>query len=171
MEIAPGAKGNCGLQWRVLIVGSCKDDFICRTAEMLGSLCVDFVRADDVYSAVGELVRNGRGKTIVVSRIEQLSREQGRFFHIARRNGCSYCCLADGSLGRMRRRAATLGLAAMGMKAFFVEEPAEVTRVLAGLLEDRRAGPMEGKEGDKTQLFGSEGYLTTTAELQALLGY
>ena len=118
---------------------------------------------EDLYSAVAELAARSSGRTLVIGRLSELTRENSVFFSIAARNGAACCCLqpADGpSNGSDVVAAVQAGarlIAGNGDLAHAIEE---------WLAADRVA--------DTTSLndlgLADEEFRTTQAELSALLG-
>jgi hypothetical protein len=152
------------LQLQLMFVGGSTDEFIRHVMNLSDRHSIDFICCDDVYSAVGELAKSERPNVLVAGRIGQLSKEQGRFFHIVREKGYRCCCLADGDTNRQRDV-----LAANETGAFIISEPVEIEDVVRKLLSGNgECAP--GKRGGRrrTQFFKDE-FLTTRAELDALL--
>ncbi len=160
---------SCRLQ--AIVVGSSADEFVRDTMSLLGDYKIEFVLCEDVYSAVGRLAKNNSdGNVLVIGRIEQLSREKGRFFHIAGENRVSCCCLVDGNLVWKRRYPGVPGLAATETGAFIINEPVEIEKVIAGLLAGGLTSSSNKFENNKAPAFIKDEFLATKAELDALLG-
>jgi hypothetical protein len=160
------AKADSNLPLQVIVVGSSADEFISHTMRVLGNHSVEFVLCDDVYSAVGELARSESRNTLVIGRLGQLSREQGRLFHMACENGYTCCCLADADLVRKRKQILT----AIETGAFVINEPAEIGQVVTKLLAGGADCSLGKKAKDQATACIRTEFLTTKAELDALLG-
>jgi len=157
------AKLDSDLQLQVIVVGSSTDELVHRTMNSLGDHGVEYILCDDVYSAVGELARNESGNVLVIGRFGQLSREQGRFFHMACDNGYTCFCIADRELVRKRKQILT----AIEAGAFVTNEPAEIGEVVTKLLQ---GSSPEKKGSGKTPKSIKDEFVTTKAELDSLLG-
>ena len=160
------AKAGSNLPLQVIVVGSSADEFVRHTTNLLGDCGLEFVLRDDVYSAVGELANSESRNVLVIGRLGQLSREQGRLFHMARENGYTCCCLADTDLVRKRKQI----FAAIETGAFVINEPTKIREVVTELL----AGSADCLPGEKTNNKAAAQirteFLTTKDELNALLG-
>jgi len=147
-----------------IIVGDSADEFVRYTTNLLGGYGIEFVHCEDVYSAVVKSASGKRENTLVVGRFEELSREQGRFFHKASERGFVCCCLANGDFIRRRKQI----LAAVRTGAFIVNEPSEVESVVTDILSGEPACS-SGKRKEKRSALNREEFLPTEAELEALL--
>jgi len=154
---------DSNLQLQVIVVGSSTDELVHRTMNSLGDHGVEYILCDDVYSAVGELAKNESGNVLVIGRLGQLSREQGRFFQMACENGYNCCCIADRELVRKRKQILT----AIEAGAFVINEPAEIGEIVTKLSQDSTP---EKNRYDKAPKFIKNEFVTTKAELNALLG-
>lgn len=159
---------SSNVQLRAIVVGSSTDDFVQYTANLLEDYDIEFAHCGDVYSAVGELAKSISGNVLAIGRLEQLSREQGRFFHIASDKGIWCCCLVDGSLIK-RHRYLGPELTANQAAVSVINEPAQIEQVITRLLADNLASSPCKKE-NKSSDFIKDEFLTTKAELDALLG-
>ncbi len=159
------AKAGYNLRLQVIVVGNSADEFVRHTINLLGDCGVEFVLCNDVYSAVGELAKSESRNVLVIGRLGQLSREQGRLFHMACENGYACCCLADADLVRKRKQI----FAAIETGAFVINEPAKIREVVTKLLTGS-GNCSPGKKGnDRTAVPIKAEFLTTKAELDALL--
>jgi len=147
------------------VVGSSADEFIAHTINLLGDYGLEFVLCDDVYSAVGELAKSKSRNVLVIGRLGQLCKEQGRLFHMACENGYACCCLADADLVRKRKQI----FAAIETGAFIINEPAEIREVVTKLLAGGGDCSPRKKANDKATASIKAEFLTTKAELDALL--
>ncbi len=160
------AKAGSNLPLQVIVVGSSADQFVRHTTNLLGDSGIEFVLCDDVYSAVGELAKTESRNVLVIGRLGQLSKEQGRLFHMACENGYTCCCLADADLVRKRKQIFT----AIETGAFVINEPAEIGQVVTKLLAGGADCPPGKKANDRATAPIKAEFLTTKAELDALLG-
>ena|GEM_PF-5717533 len=176
----------------VFIVGRPSDEFVRHAVDVLGRYDVEFGLCEDVYDAVSKLARQQGGSVLVIGRLGQLGREEGRFFKIICGSGFSCCCLADGDVVRRRDRI----LNALENGVLMIREPMEIEEVVAGLLRDMadrspekerksqkpsgieqvvstvlgsRSPRRAGKQGNG-RVFLKEDFITTKDELDALLG-
>jgi len=179
------------LKLQAIVVGGSADEFVRNTMSLLEDCGIESVLCEDVYSAVGKLSAKKGASGVVIGRLGKLSREQGRFFHIASGNGFVCCCLVDKDLAGRRRQV----MDAIETGAFVVAEPAEIEEVLAELLggggarsgeqkgsgkaltgigsvvEKILTGGQDGPSGnDRTSKFLKSEFLTTKEELDALFG-
>jgi len=153
------------LQLQVIVVGSSADTFVGHVANMLSDYEVDFTLCGNVYSAVGKLAKNKSEDVLIIGRIEHLSKDQGRFFHIACQYGYTCFCLTDD--GGLRNRKPIL--AAMQKGALVTSDVAELEGLIKKILKDRWACPTEKRETNETQTLIKDEFLATKAELDALL--
>lgn len=160
------AKAGSNLPLQVIVVGSSADQFVRHTTNLLGDCGLKFVLCDDVYSAVGELAKSESRNVLVIGRLEQLSPEQGRLFHIACEKGYTCCCLADTDLVRKRKQI----FAAIETGAFVINEPAKIREVVTKLLAGSENCSPVKKANDRATTPIKAEFLTTKAELDALLG-
>jgi hypothetical protein len=160
-------KFGSNTQLQAIIVGSSSDGFVRYAADLLTDYEVDFVCCGDVYSAVSELAKgNYDGNVLVIGRFEQLSREGGRFFQKVSENGLACCCLAEWNFARKRKQI----LAAIETGAFIINEPAEIAEVVTKLPGGSSISLPGRKENNRTSAFIKDEFLTTKAEIDALLG-
>lgn len=157
--------GDGNLQFHIMVVGDETDDFVQHTIDLLEHHGIEFILCDDVYSAVSELTKREGQEGLIIGRVGQLSEEHGRFFHIARRKGHRCCCFVDKNSIRKRK----LILNAIETGAFIINKPAEIKKVLIKLLEGN-GEYRSGKKGfHRTNNFFKDEFITTRAELDALL--
>lgn len=153
---------DVGAQLQAVIVGRATDSFVRYAMSMLGNCDVGFIHCGDVYSAVGELVKNKAKNVLVIGRLEHLSKEQGRFFRKISENGFSCCCLTGRNLVHKRKQI----LDAIKTGAFVINEPVEIKKVVAKL----SAAPVsvfDRRHGGGQEAFGQP---PTKVELDALFG-
>lgn len=190
------AELGLNLQLEVVVVGGSSDEFVQCVMNLLGGCGVEHILCEDVYSAVGKMAVGkmavGRASNgVVIGRLGQLSREDGRFFHIAHRNGLACCCLADKDLAERRGQV----LSAIKAGVFVAIEPKEILEVLMKLLGGGDVGPADEQQPGETRAlldkvmrgllaggragssensraldFLKDEFLMTRAELDALLG-
>ncbi|MHC4706299.1 MAG: hypothetical protein ACYS8I_04315 [Planctomycetota bacterium] len=159
------SKGDSNLSLLVILIGSLADEFVRRTMNLLERFGVEFVHCDNVYSAVGDLAKRQSPNTLIISRIGLLSKEQGRFFHIAREKGYRCCCLVDRDLVGRRK----LILQAIESGAYLIEKPADIEEMLMKVLASGKVCSSGEKENRRASGFLKDEFFTTKAELDALL--
>ena len=185
-----------GMQLQAVVVGGSSDELVRGVISLAGGYGIEPVRCEDVYSAVGRVAERPGARGVVIGRLGELAREDGRFFEIARRNGFACCCLVEKDLAERRRAV----LAAMEAGASVVTEASEIVEVLMDLSGGGGAHTPEKQEDPQgagsrartmlsevmEKLLGSGGagspgkskassflkdeFRTTKAELDALLG-
>jgi len=184
------AEFSSGLQLQAVVVGGSSDEFVRCVMGLAGGYGIESVRCEDVYSAVGRMAERPGARGVVIGRLGELGREDGRVFEIARRNGFACCCLVDKGLAEKRRAV----LAAMEAGAFVVTEAMQIDEVLMDLSGGGARGAEEqgggksrallrevmgkilgvggaGSPGNnKASSFLKDEFRTTKAELDALLG-
>jgi len=156
-------------QLLAIVVGSSTDDFVRHATDLLEDYGVKLVRCDDVYSAVGELAKSTDGSVLVIGRLEQLSKEQGRLFHIVSKKGIFCCCLADRNSAQMQRCFGRPELVEKAAEVFVINEQGQVEKVITKLVADNLAMSLCRKKNRSAE-FIKDDFLTTKAELDALLG-
>ncbi len=159
------SKGDSNLPLLVILVGGLADGFVRQAKNILEHLGVEFVLCDNVYSAVGDLAKMESQNVLIIGRLGLLSKEQGRFFHIARVKGYRCCCLADKALVSRQK----LILEAIESGAYLIDNPPEIEQVLMKLLTGARIRFSAEKENRRASGFLKDEFLTTKAELDALL--
>jgi len=156
------ANFNFSMQMQAIVVGNSNDEFVRHTTNVLGNYELEFSVCPDVYQAVSRLAKTN-GNVLIVGRVEQLSRENGRFFRIAGKKKARCCCLTETNSARQYLRS----LSMIGTDAFVINEPAEIEDVLARLLQTR--DPSVATSSDKPRAMNRDIWLTSE-ELGALLG-
>jgi len=159
------SKGDSNLPLLVILVGGLADEFVRQAKNILERRGVEFVLCDNVYSAVGDLAKIESPNVLIIGRVGLLSKEQGRFFHIARVKGYRCCCLADRDLVSRQK----LILKAIESGAYLIDKPAEIKEVLMKLLTGGKIRFSAEKEYRRASGFLKDEFLTTKAELDALL--
>ncbi len=155
-----------GLQ--VIIVGSSADSFV-RDALNLSNGCNgDTILCEDVYSCVSKLGRAGGG--IVVGRLEELSKEEGRLFDVARMYGYKCCCFVDRDVAGRQKEL----LKAMERGALLAAEVEQIGEMLMKLSDRGSASEATTRGGEPpagaTSSFFKDEFLITKDEMDALLG-
>ena len=158
------AKGNSNLPLLVMLVGGLADGFVRQAKIMLERLGVEFVLCDNVYLAIGGLAKIESRNVLIIGRVELLSKEQGRFFHIARVKGYRICCFVDRDLLRRQK----LILKAIESGAYVINKPAEIEEILMTLQQDGKDCSSGEKENRRASGFLKDEFLTTKAERDAL---
>ena len=158
-------KGNFKLPLLVILVGSLTDEFIRQAKIILERLSIEFVLSGNIYSAVGDLATIDNQNVLIVGRFSLLSKEQGRFFDRARMKGYRCCCLIDKDVLRRQR----LIIKAIESRAYLIEKAAAIEQVLMELLSGNKVPFSAEKEKHKASVFLKDEFLTTKAELDALL--
>ena len=149
---------NSNQDLHAIIIGNSGDEFVRHIIKLLGIYEIEHVLCGDIYRAFSWLLRNGRGKVLVVGRIEHLNREEGRFLQKVSDGRGLCCCFADKHLTRRQERI----LAVEEKGAFVISESKEVEGILKKLLVGK-------KSNVKASTFNRDEFLTTKAELDALL--
>ncbi|MCK4752551.1 MAG: hypothetical protein KAS75_03830 [Planctomycetes bacterium] len=151
-------KTNSNQCLHAIVVGSSGDEFIRHTLNLLSSYDIEHVLFEDIYRAFSWLLRDGQEDVLVVGRVERLNKEEGRFLQKVSDRGFSCCCFADKYLAQKQGQVS----AAQEKGAFVINEPAEVEDIIKKLLA--------GSRDSKASTFNKDEFLTTKAELDALLG-
>ena len=159
------SKGDSNMPLLVILIGGLEDEFVRQTKNILERLGVESFVCDNVYSAVGDLAKRECRNVLIIGRIGMLSKEQGRFFHIARMKDYGCCCIIDRGLVRKRR----LILDAIESGAYLIDKPAEIEEVLMKFLTGGEIHRSGEKENRRASGFLKDEFLTTKAELDALL--
>jgi len=159
------AKGDYNLPLLVILVGGLADEFVRQAKNILDRRGIEFVLCDNVYSAVADLAKKESRNVLIIGRVGLLSTEQGRFFQIARVKGYRCCCLVDRDLLRRQK----LILDAIEAGAYIIDKPAKIEQVLMKLQVGGKVCSSGVKENRKASGFLKNEFLTTKAELDALL--
>lgn len=152
------AKGNSGVGPCVMVVGDPHGAAAREVVRLTQEYQVRAVPCHDVYTAVAQMTAAGR-QTLIVGRIRDLARENGRLFAFAAARGVRCCCLLEPPArpGRECLRAA------LRAGASFIFEAREAR----GVLEEWLAG---GSGRTPDPMLQEEDLKATEAELGALLG-
>ena len=164
-----------GSQLQVIAVGGSSDEFVRAVLNLSGRYGLDTVLCEDVYSSVCKLGEALGG--VVVGRQEELGREDGRFFDIARIYGFTCCCFVDKAFAGKQQEL----VKAMGRGVLVVTELGEIDELLmdfakrGGVYNSRARGDDErgvvGRpEVERTSGLLRDEFRMTKAELDALLG-
>jgi len=151
---------------KAIVVGNDGDEFVRQSHKLLNDYEIELICCDNVYSAASQLAKNTYNNTVVIGRLEQLSREKGRFLRKIREKDIICFCLVDGSSAQKQRQTS----AAKQMQAFIINEPAEIGEMMLKLLAGDLAGSSKKKARSAPSSFIEKGFLPTKAELEALLG-
>ena len=162
-------------QLQAIVVGSSSDEFVRDVLNLPEGYDIEITRCEDVYSSVCKLGEAIGG--VVVGRHEELGREDGRFFDIARMYGFTCCCFVDKNLVSRQREL----VKAMERGVLVVTELGEIDEMLMELSSssapykprgrrDAGRGPVgRSVTGGASGLLKDE-FLMTKAETDALLG-
>ena len=155
-------KPKANLQLRVIVVGDCADEFIRDTLRVLDEYEVDVQLCRDIYDAAGACAANGLARGVVIGRLDELAREQGRFLRIVREGGLACYCLTD--IGTKQKRKELTAALASGVSV--ISDAAEAGGVVGKLLASQTPG--------QSETTGEMNFVTdiaaTRAQLDALLG-
>jgi len=147
----------------VLLVGAVRDDIAGGLTRLTSEYEAALIRCNDVYAAVAELAVSPQRSMLVVGRLRDLARENGRFFIIAARNAVRCCGVLDEDAPLERDEI----LAAVRLGVSVVAGVDEVRGVFEDWLGVERRVP--GQSGAFSPL-GSDEFRASEAELNALLG-
>jgi len=155
-----------GSHIQAVVVGDSNDEFVIYAATLLEDEGIAFFRCDDVYSTVAELAKNTNENVLIIGRLSELSKEQGRFFHIAGEKGCRCCCLAEANSTHRQQLPVVVE-----MGASIINRPAELKEVVAELPANGWICSTEKNQKKGASVFNKNDFLTTKAELEALLRF
>ena len=152
------------LQLQTIIVGNITDYFINYATNLLSSYGIKFILCEDIYKVTAKLAKESYENVLVIGRVEKLGIEKERFFSKMNEKGFRCCCLVENNhsarLKYMRETAATV-----------INKPVELEEKIADLLTNHRIGSSAGKNRNSNALnFDNDKFLTTKAEMDALLG-
>lgn len=175
-------------QLQAIVVGDSSDDFIRSASNLLDNRGFDIVRCCEIYSSVPKLGEIGGG--VVVGRFEELCKEDGRFFEIAKDYGFTCCCFVGGYLVQSRGEL----IRAMEQGVLLVSNIEEVEEALESCSRGMAVGQRRRRDTGERGLVGNvvntilggtapqrarsraksgfskEEFRMTQAELDALLG-
>jgi len=146
-----------------LVIGGRDDYFFNYVVSLFEDFGVDYLQAEDVYSAVAELAAAKGSEVIAVGRIELLAEEQGTFFDIARNNSAVCCCFVEGDI--------VFGLSGIAEAteagAIVIQQVGQLDPIISSLLA-RNVGESLKKNAKKHILI--DDFRCTEEEFNALLG-
>jgi len=157
---------NSDSNQHVIVIGNSADRFIQHVINLLVEYDAKVVLCEDVYQAVGQWTRNGFSTVLLVGRLEHLNRENGRFFQKAKENCHTCCCFVEGLLARRQKQISAIE----EVGGFIINEPAGFEHVLEKWLASGGLQPQVKKANSCSSGFFKDEFLTTKAELDALIG-
>ena len=157
-------QSSCGYL-QAIVIGSLTDSFVRYAMELLDSYEVEIVLWEDIYWAVGRLNKNNLTDALVIGRYEHLNRQKGRFFEIVSKAGCICCCFSDSRFDLEQEQVSALKSAG----GFIVNKAEDIEKVILKLLAPADKGQSFVKKKNGSS-FNKDDFLTTQAELEALLG-
>ncbi|UCD49870.1 MAG: hypothetical protein JSW27_20365 [Phycisphaerales bacterium] len=144
---------------RLMAVGGSRDQLAIEALRLAAEYEVEGARCDDIYSAVADLAGGRRGCTLVVGRLRELAKEDGRFFRVAARNGARCAVLLDRPGPDDRREV----LAAVRARATMLDAIDEIRGAVEAWLASPGCLPAVPR-------LSRDEFRATEAELDALLG-
>ena len=155
-----------GRRLRAVVVGD-NDDFVIFVKNLLDVFGIEYLICADVYFAISEIASNGWHEFLVFGRLENLGVEGLRFFDKCHEIGARCCCLVHGSI--MGREKEVVAVTQGG--GYVAIEQAQVEEVLKSWVSQSVKLKLQQKAKEqKKPAFMKEEFLTTKAELDALLG-
>ncbi|MHC4359397.1 MAG: hypothetical protein ACYSYU_11065 [Planctomycetota bacterium] len=155
-----------GSHLQAIVVGDSDDEFVIYATTLLDDEGIAFSCCDDVYSTVAELAKDTNKNVLIIGRLSELNKEQGRFFHIAGEKGCHCCYLAEANSTRRQQLPVVVETGAS-----IINRPAELKNVVTELLANGWICSTEKKQKKGASAFNKNDFLTTKAELDALLEF
>jgi hypothetical protein len=134
-----------------IIIGRFTDDFVHFTMNLLSKHGIEFVLCEDIYWASCELAEKANTSVLVISRVEQLCREKGRFLSKIKERGFACCCIAESCSTQKLKLLIEAGV-------FVINAPAQIGEIIMNL------------SANKASEFNRNKFITTKAEIDALLG-
>ena len=153
---------NLGLDPQVIVVGDPDSEFAREMVRLTREHGVEPVPCHDVYAAVAETAGTSGRRTLILGRMRELSRENGRLFPLAAANAACCCCLLDAGM----TAGQGMVFAALKAGAAVVGETQEVRAALQDWLASGKHRPRRADLGDLQE----DDLRATEAELSALLG-
>lgn len=154
-------EGGPGRHRLVVVVAAAHDALATATTRLAAEYELDVRRCDDVYAAVAEVALPQDRCILVVGRLEELAKEDRRFFAIAARHGARCCALLEGAASMEPNVVPT----ALHTGAFLVGTTGEIRGVFDAWL----AAP-GGCPSSEATICLDEECRASEAELNALLG-
>ena len=149
-----------------LVIGAESDMFIRNCLRMLDTFGIESMYCTDIYSALAKILKAKERDIIAIATSSTFNTDHGRFFNIASKYNCICICLEDtGSAKRYMQ-----SLASINTEAFIVNQADEIKDIVEAVVKgDVKFGTGAGKAAGSSS-FVEEEFLTTTAEIDALLG-
>ena len=149
-----------------LVIGAESDMFIRNCLRMLDTFGIESMYCTDIYSALAKILKAKERDIIAIATSSTFNTDHGRFFNIASKYNCICICLEDtGSAKRYMQ-----SLAAISTEALVVNQPGEIEAIITSVVNGGIAFKSVAGEKMKSSSFIKEDFLTTTAEINALLG-
>lgn len=153
-------EGGPGRHRLVVVVAAAHDALATATARLAAEYELDERRCDDVYAAVAEVALLQDRCILVVGRLEELAKEDRRFFAVAARHGARCCALLEATAPI----EPNVVPAALRMGVFLVGTTSEIKGVLDAWLTSA------GCPASEAMICLDEECRASEAELNALLG-
>ena len=148
-------------QLQALIVGKSSDTMVQFSISLLNRLDIGFVICRDIYVAAAEIAKNSNSiERILIGRLEQLKKESGGLFSVAKENNCICCCYKENVLSDDVPKDSGV---------FIANSPEEIEELVTKLSENNSfAYSNNGR--DKKRIFNKEDFEVTKDEINALFG-
>lgn len=88
-------EGDPGRRQCVIVVRELRQQLVTEMVRVAAEYEVGVTFCDDVYAAVAELAGSDDVQALVIGRLQELARENSRFFRVAARHGARCCAWLD----------------------------------------------------------------------------
>jgi len=155
--------GSSKSQFYAVNIGNSADDFSRHVIDVLNSYEIEHVHCENIYEATGIISHNLKKNVLVVGKIDELRKEQGRFLDIAMENGAWCCCLSETDCVQEYLNA----LSTVKTGTYLITQPHEfkevVDKYVCGSVNSFTESQFDETDFDKNA------FTTTEEEINALL--
>jgi len=152
---------NDNINFGAIVIGGRADNFIARSINILSTNGIDHHVCVDIYQAYSKLLTDQCWqRTLIIGRLTNLARENGRFLIKTAQHGCLCCCL----VGEQFNSKVLEMISRSDVEAFAIRHADEVVEVIQKLMNDQTHIPLNHTAPDM-----KDGPLLSEAEIKALL--
>jgi len=154
--------GGTNAAFQAILIGG--SEFMRYAETVLEAYQIPAVNCEDIYSATAELAKAAGKRSIVIGTYSRLNKERGSFLRKLSAKKLPCCCLCDINSPRSNKPSSDAEATTI-----FINEAAELEEALGFMIDSGHRAGVSRKESDDSQSFNKDEFLTTKAELEALL--
>ena len=149
---------------QIIVVGNITDYFVHYAINLLSHHGIGFIHCEDIYKAMGKLVKKSYENVLVIGRLEKLGIEKGQFFSKMKEKGFRCCCLVENKFTAKLKYTTEV-------EVTVINELVQLEEKILDFSTNNRFEPAAKKSrNNNASNFNKGEFLTTKAEMDALLG-